>query len=205
MTESAARPDRGDRGNGGDRGDRPDRRKGRIGPAVLLGLLLAAATLSGATAEESEVECSEVKLALSDPGYDTSCFKDNFMFSGMGGTGRTDVLEATSVDGSHFLTVLNIIAQGQVILTRVPLHKQLESMFQLEQMSNWHNGQAIGRMDTSEFDADVKSIPSHCVGFQHFFGPEHGGYRGVTVGFGCSRTDRDMVYGALRKLDIPSD
>jgi hypothetical protein len=171
---------------------------------LILAPLLAAPAIPAA-AEEREVECSAVQLAMRDPGYDTSCFKDDFMFAGMGGTGRTDVLEATSVDGSHFLTALNIVAQGQVILTRVPLHKQLESMFQLEQMSNWRSGHGVGSMETSEFDADVKSIPSHCVGFQHFFGPEHGGYRGVTVGFGCSRNDREMVYGALQKLDIPSD
>lgn len=186
----------------------PARRGTVLAMLSTLGLILVlplATSAIPAAAEEREVDCNEVKLAMSDPDYDTSCFKDNFMFAGMGGTGRTDVLEATSVDGSHFLTALNIVAQGQVILTRVPLHKQLESMFQLEQMSNWRNGHAVGSMDTSEFDADVKTIPSHCVGFQHYFGPEHGGYRGVTVGFGCSRSSREMVYGALQKLDIPSD
>lgn len=176
----------------------------RIGVVLAL-LLLLALNAGEAKAEQQEVQCSDVRLTLADDTYDKSCFTDSFMFSGMGGTGRRDILEATSVDGSHFLTAVDTIAQGQVILRRIPLHKQLESMFQLDDMSSWENGRAIGSMDTAEFDADVKGIPSHCVGFQHYFGPEHGGYRGVTAGFGCSRTDREVVYDALRRLDIPSD
>ena len=184
--------------------------KAGLARLILVGFILSGVSAlfvlaPRAKANEQEVECADVKLVLADENYDRACYEDSFMFSGMGGTGRRDMLEATSVDGSHFLTAVNVVAQGQVILTRVPLHKQLESMFSLKKMSNWGDGSAIGSMDTSEFDADVKGVPAHCVGFRHFFGPEHGGYRGVTVGFGCSRTTREMVYGALRKLDIPSD
>jgi len=172
-------------------------------------VLLAALTLAGArapaNADDGEVDCSQVKLALVDEAYDRACYKETFMFSGMAGTGRRDVLEATSLDGNHFLTAVNFIAQGRVILTKTPLHKQLETMFNLEKISAWGDGKIVGSMTVSEFDADVKGIPSYCVGFQHFFGHETGGYRGVTVGFGCSRTDREMVYTVLRELNIPSD
>lgn len=172
---------------------------------LVLAALLAASAPSPARADDQEVDCSQVKLALSDADYDRACYLETFMFSGMAGTGRRDVLEATSLDGNHFLTAVNFIAQGRVILTKTPLHKQIEDMFNLEKISAWTSGKTVGSMTTSEFDADVKGIPSYCVGFQHFFGHETGGYRGVTVGFGCSRTDRDKIYTVLRELDIPSD
>lgn len=172
--------------------------------------LLAALTMSGGAPpakadDDKEVDCTEVKLALADESYDLACYKQTFMLAGMEGTGRRDVLNATSVDGNHFLMAVNFIAQGRVILTKTPLHKQLQSMFHLDKITSWGDGKIVGSMSTTEFDVDVKGIPSHCVGFQHYFGHETGGYRGVTVGFGCSRTDRDMVYTVLRELDIPSD
>jgi hypothetical protein len=175
-----------------------------LGLLPLVALLVALAP-SGAAADDQEVECTEIKMVFADESYERACYKETFMFSGMAGTGHRDILEATSLDGSHFLTAVNIVAQGQVILTRTPLHKQIEGMFHLDNISDWSDGKAVGSLVTSEFDADVKGIPSHCVGFQHFFGHETGGYRGLTVGFGCSRTDREMVYTALRELDIPSD
>ena len=176
----------------------------------LVTLLAALTWLCGAPSakadeQDQEVDCTELKMALADTSYDRACYKQTFMLSGMEGTGRRDVLDATSIDGNHFLMAVNFIAQGRVVLTKTPLHKQLEEMFHLDKISSWGNGKIVGSMTVSEFDADVKGFPSYCVGFQHFFGHEPGGYRGVTVGFGCSRTNRDMVYTVLRELDIPSD
>ncbi|WP_374368019.1 hypothetical protein [Dongia sp.] len=147
---------------------------------------------------EDEVECSSLRLQMSDAGYDNTCF----LYSGA--TGSTEVLETNAIDGSHFLVVADRTAKYTfVFVPNSGFRAEIADSFNLT-IEEWRSGKTQQNLKTAEFVADLKHIPSDCVAFERNMRREYNGYRRRIVGFGCSRTgDREKVYAAMRHVTFP--
>lgn len=165
-------------------------------PLFVLGVLLFLPTQS---ALADEVECSSIRLNLSGDGYDLTCETDN------GSDVTFESLEASAVDGSHFLVIADLKTNFRYIFrSGTSLRKNLTDAFSGLTVEHWRSGKAVASMITSEFDSDYKTIPSTCVGFQGYYGYERGGWRRHVFGFGCSRVgNRAQIYDALKRVNFP--
>ncbi len=148
---------------------------------------------------DSEVECNSIRLQISGDGYDVICTADR-------ATNVTyETLEANSADGSHFLLVTDARTNHQFIFDSMGLRESLSKIYDDLDLSGWKGGKSIQGLTTAEFDSDIKTVPSACVGFQKYTSRDQwGGWRRHIFGFGCSRTgDRNKVYEALERIKFP--
>ncbi|WP_374652580.1 hypothetical protein [Dongia sp.] len=152
-----------------------------------------------AEAVDDEVECSSIRLQLTGDGYDTICSADN------GANVSYETLEANATDGTHFLVVNDARTNFRYIFESRSLRQTLTDIYSELSVSNWHNGKGEQGLTTAEFDADFKTVPSACVGFQKYTTRDQwGGWRRHVIGFGCSRDgDRAKVYDALKRIKFP--
>lgn len=177
------------------------RRVVQISSALFLScsaFLTLLATDAGPSRAEDEVECSSLRLQMGDSGYDNTCY----IYSGA--TGSTEVLETNAIDGSHFLVMADRTAKYTfVFVPNSGFRAEIADSFDLS-IEQWRSGKTQQSLNTAEFVADLKNIPSECVAFERNLRREYNGYRRRIVGFGCSRTgDRDKVYAAMRHVNFP--
>lgn len=177
--------------------------KSKIGfPTLLLLVAIASGGMAmgwPGKATADEVDCASIRLQVSEPGYDTSCETNG------GVQVTTDVLEANAADGTHFMVIFDLRTNHRYIFPgKSSLREDLNDLFSDSSIDDWRSGRAQQGLKTAEFSSEFKSIPSDCVGFQHFSGKQIGGWRRYIFGFGCSRTgDREQVYAALRYVNFP--
>lgn len=163
---------------------------------VLIALLFLAA-LSAARAEE--VDCGSIRLGIGDAAYDSTCEVVN------GATDVVEVLEANATDGSHFLVVIDHVANYRYIFTGGgTLQSGLKDYFSALTVDKWRSGSVRNGFKTGEFVSDFKTIASDCVAFERYIRKDRGGWRRRIIGFGCSRTgDREQVYSAMEQVNFP--
>jgi hypothetical protein len=151
-------------------------------------------------AADEEVECNSIRLQMASEGYDMICSVDDVSDI------TYETLEANATDGSHFLVVTDARTNYGYIFESRGLRESLTKIFSELEVSNWTGGKGEQGLTTSEFDTDVKTVASACVGFHKYTSRDQwGGWRRHVIGFGCSRGgDRKQVYEALKKIDFPN-
>ena len=165
--------------------------------ALLLLVLASPAGISAARADE--VDCESLRLNIASAAYDSTCEIVS------GATDVIEVLEGNATDGSHFLVVIDHVANYRYIFTGGgTLQSGLKDYFSALTVDKWRAGSVRNGFKTAEFVSDFKTIPSDCVAFERYIRKDHGGWRRRIIGFGCSRTgDREQVYQAMDQVNFP--
>jgi hypothetical protein len=163
---------------------------------IVLLFLLAA---NGAARADDEVDCSSLRLSITEATYDSTCE----LYTGPNDV--FEVLEANSTDGSHFLVVIDNVANYQyVFMGGGTLQSSLKGYFTKLTIDKWRSGSVRNGFKTGEFVSDFKTIASDCVAFERYLRKDRGGWRRRIIGFGCSRTgDREQVYQAMDQVNFP--
>lgn len=164
----------------------------RLWPTLLLaGFILG--LIPGSTALAGEADCSDMRLELDPTRYDLSC-----------DDGEQQVIDATARDGSHFLLIVDAISDPQTVFgDNVSLETLMKEVLNLN-VAKWRPGRAVPEISTTgEFETDIKSIPSRCIGFRvnaSRYGP---GWRRLVLGVACGKGEIEPLYQRLEEINFP--
>ena len=184
----------------------------RLMKGAALALLLSVASTVGAQAEEgTKMDCSDTDMALSAPGFKTTCkdFSDPTAVANAGKLG-VELLEATSEKQEQYIAVWDVRAIGNIYLVRKGFEEDVRSNFPSEELSQWHaTGAPVAGFEYAEYDNRRSgSSEEECIAFRRQMTRRNAGYGEsgfgrIVIGIGCTGRGRDELIDTLKHLDAP--
>ncbi|HVZ00400.1 MAG TPA: hypothetical protein VHA35_12895 [Dongiaceae bacterium] len=176
-----------------------------FGLAAIAVLALAAA--AHAEDKGKSIDCSDIAMRFSAPGYSVKCtdYSNNNVSDGYVTTGvRTEVLEADSDDHRTYLAAVDQRVLGDYSMRRYSMIDDVRSYFNEQHIDDWTPVADFAGFQMANYTSRTDSgAPIDCIAFRREVTRRNQGVGRLVVGISCTLRSRDEALDALKKLDAP--